>query len=89
MLYNLGVLIDDTARVASGILAGLFGMYFYKKFCTAKITQYRVSSPDTSFYKMGLSYVGGTSGGMLAVGIIIMFAIENIVDFVMTFLNLI
>ena len=89
MLYNFGVLIDDTARVASGILAGLFGMYFYKKFCTEKITQYRISSPDTAFYKMGLSYVGGTSGGMLAVGIILMFAIENIVDFVMTFLNLI
>lgn len=89
MLYNFGVLIDDTARVASGILAGLFGMYFYKKFCTEKITQYRISSPDTAFYKMGLSYVGGTSGGMLAVGIIIMFAIENIADFVMTFLNLI
>lgn len=89
MLYNFGVLIDDTARVASGILAGLFGMYFYKKFCTEKITQYRISSPDTAFYKMGLSYVGGTSGGMLAVGIILMFAIENIADFVMTFLNLI
>ena len=62
---------------------------FYKKFCTEKITQYRISSPDTAFYKMGLSYVGGTSGGMLAVGIILMFAIENIADFVMTFLNLI
>ena len=89
MLYNFGVFIDDTASVASGILAGLFGMYFYKKFCTEKITQYRASSPDTSFYRMGLSYVGGTSGGMLAVGIIIMFALENIADFAMTFFKLI
>lgn len=89
MLYNFGVLIDDTACVASGILAGLFGMYFYKKFCTAKITQYRVSSPDTAFYKMGLSYTGGTSGGMLAVGIIIMFAVQNIMDFIIAILKII
>ena len=89
MLGNLSVVIEDVACVASGILAGLFGMYFYKKFCTEKITEYRISSPDTAFYKMGLSYVGGTSGGMLAVGIILMFAVENIADFVMMFFNLI
>ena len=88
-LGNLGVLINDVANVASGILAGLFGMYFYKKFCNEKITQYRISSPDTAFYKMGLSYSGGTSGGMLAVGIIIMIAVDYIVDFVTTFLQVI
>ena len=89
LLGNLGVLIENTACVASGVLAGLFGMYFYKKFCTEKITQYRTSSPDTTFYKMGLSYVGGTSGGMLAVGIILMLAIQNITDFVITFFKFI
>lgn len=89
LLGNLGVLINDAANVASGILAGLFGMYFYKKFCNEKISGYRVSSPDTAFYKMGLSYSGGTSGGMLAVGIIIMFAVDYIVDFVTTFIQVI
>ncbi len=89
ILGSIAVLIEDTVSVASGLFAGLFGMYIYKKYCTEKITQYRLSDHNNSFYKVGLAYAGGTSGGMLAVGIILIFAVQSIMEFITAILGFI
>ena len=57
---------------------GLFGNYIYMNHCTNAIKKYRASGLDQRYYKLGLASLGGTSGGMLAVGIILFIGIENI-----------
>ena len=71
-------LIDDITCTASGIICGLFGYYIYKNHCVNKILSFRSVQINQGYYHLGLPAIGGVSGGMLAVGIIIMISINNL-----------
>lgn len=74
--------ISQLTDIVSCVVAGIYGFYFYKNHCIGKITSYRSAQADQRFYKMGLAAVGGVSGGMLAVGILLIVAVENVVSFI-------
>ena len=76
--------INELINIATSLLMGIYGFFIYKEHCIKKITEYRAFDADTRFYKIGLASVGGQSGGMLAVGIILFIAVQSIVDFVST-----
>lgn len=70
--------IENVVNIATCILTGIFGYYLYKKHCVKKILSFRENLSEQRYYKMGLSAVGGVSGGMLAIGIVASVAIESI-----------
>ncbi len=70
--------ISDISSFLSFLLCGLFGYNTYKNHCVSKINSYKTYQGDQRYYRLGLASIGGVSGGMLAVGIIIMIGIENI-----------
>lgn len=74
--------LNELINIATCITMGIFGYFIYKEHCIKKITEYKAFDADTRFYKIGLASVGGQSGGMLAVGLIILLGAQSIVDFV-------
>ncbi len=87
ILNGLSTVINELANICAAVFSGLFGMYIYKNHCIKKIKEYRNFQSDQRFYKLGLAAVGGQSGGMLAVGIVMIVAAENIVTFANLFLT--
>lgn len=81
--------LEELINIATCLTMGIFGYFIYKEHCIKKITEYRAFDADTRFYKIGLASIGGQSGGMLAVGIIILFGVQSIVDFVATVYSII
>ena len=77
MLSAIASIIENGANIMSCILCGLFGFYYYKKHCVEKIISYREMGTDIRFYKMGLASIGGVSGGMVVLGIVIMSVVSN------------
>ncbi len=77
ILDVLAGLITDISNFLSFLLTGLFGYHFYKNHCAEKINSFKTFQADQRYYRLGLSSIGGVSGGMLAVGIIIMITVEN------------
>ncbi len=69
--YYAITLIENTSSLVTGVLCGIFGFYWYKNDCVAKIMNYRASQQDPRYYRFGLTAIGGTSGGMLALSIVI------------------
>lgn len=70
--------LEDLASLATCVLCGLFGFYAYKNHCVKSIKGFLQNGIDQRYYRMGLASLGGVSGGMLAVGIITMFVVQNI-----------
>ena len=81
-------LIEEISTLVTAALTGIFGYSIYKKFCFNKITEYKTHHADSTHYRLGLTYLGGTSGGMLALGIIIMLAADYIMTFITTMLSI-
>lgn len=69
--YYAVTLIEDISSITTGVLCGIFGFYWYKNDCVAKIINYRTAQQDPRYYRFGLTAIGGTSGGMLALSIAI------------------
>lgn len=84
ILSMLAELIGNAASIGSCILCGLFGYHFYKEHCINKIHAFRTVQADQRYYRLGLASVGGVSGGMLAVGIIIMLCVNYAASFITT-----
>ncbi len=82
ILNTVASFITDTTDILTCVLTGIYGYYVYKKHCIKKISEYRAQIADNRFYKIGLAAVGGQSGGMLAVGIVLIFAAQSIVNFI-------
>lgn len=72
--------INDFAGTVTAIVMGMFANWFYRCSCVDRIRKYQQSGLDQRYYKLGLSAVGGTSGGMLAVGILIKITVENLLS---------
>ena len=62
---------ESVINIVTAVLAGLFSLRFYKSFAVEKIKEYRVTGGDPRYYKIGLSALGGTSGGMAFLGVVI------------------
>lgn len=80
----ISTFLNEIISIATCVIMGIYGYFIYKEHCIKKITEYRAFDADTRFYKMGLTSIGGRSGGMLAVGIILLLVVQSIVDFVAT-----
>lgn len=80
LLGGIADILDAIQTYGGTALVGMFAMYFYKKHSIKKITAYKASEVDPRYYSYCLSLVGGTSGGMLALGIIIAVLLNSVAD---------
>lgn len=71
--YILVELIRNAITVACTVLLGLFSHYLYKNYCVNKIYAYRNSTADMRYYQFGLLSIGGVSGGLLTLGIALLY----------------
>lgn len=67
-------------KLLSAIVLSLFADSWYKSFAVKKIKVFHASA-DARYYRFGLSAIGGTSGGALALGIIFIFAVSFLLNF--------
>ncbi len=76
--------IADTCEsiidLATMIVSGVFGFYFYKKHCVSSIIRYRNMPVDPRYYKMGLASIGGTSSGMAILGVALLVLVEDLIS---------
>lgn len=89
LLYMAAGFVDNLASILSGVLCGLFGYYFYKEHTVEKIRSFRTIQGDQRFYRLGLASIGGVSGGMLTLGIVILISVNNISSIINTVLAMI
>lgn len=87
ILSYLSPAISGFASLASCLISGMFGMNFYKNYCKKRIVEYRSFVADQRYYRIGLASVGGTSAGMLILGIALYFATNEIVSLLAIFFN--
>ncbi len=87
VLDTVASVIEDISTIATSIITGLFSCYWYKNHCISKIKGFRNMNPDNNYYKLGLMSLGGTSGGMLALGIAMFFGVDYIITFVTTLIT--
>lgn len=64
--------IENVVSLATMIVCGLFAYNIYKNDIVKKINQYKLRDVDPRYYRMGLATIGGTSGGMAFLGVVIM-----------------
>lgn len=74
--------IEQISSLGSFLVSGLFGLWFYKNHSAKKIVKFRRSNVDPRYYKLGLAAVGGTSAGMLILGILIYIVSLNLASVV-------
>ncbi|MBP3599610.1 MAG: zinc ribbon domain-containing protein [Clostridia bacterium] len=68
---KLAYFIDIITSLLTCLLCGLFAFNSYKNHCVEKINYYRTIQADGRYYKLGLAAIGGVSGGMIALGVVI------------------
>ena len=85
--YEIVTVISGLIELVLTIICGLFTHYWYKGHICKTIAKYRASNLDMRYYQMGLMSLGGTSGGMLALGFGIMFFVENILTTIITLIS--
>lgn len=73
-------LLSRIVRIAVTVIVGLFACYWYKGNAVNAIRRYRAANVDPRYYRIGLASVGGTSGGLLALGILIAVFASSIVS---------
>lgn len=81
-------LLSGFVSLGTLIICGIFTHGWYKQHIHNTILKYRSSNVNMRYYQMGLMSLGGTSGGMLALGIAIMFFAENITSIVFSVISL-
>ncbi len=79
--------INSITSLVTAILMGIFSFYLYKEHCVKSIYSFRQNQTDPRYYRLGLASLGGTSGGMLTVGIISMVVVESIASIITTILS--
>lgn len=78
---------ESIINLACALVAGLLGVYIYKKHTAKKISLYKPISNDPNYVKIGLAAAGGTSPGAAVLGLIIISAIANIPSFVFSIIK--
>lgn len=74
--------IDDLVNIALTVVTGIFGYYIYMNHAIEQIKSYKNENNDPRFYQMGISSIGGISGGMLAVGILVMIGSDMVISII-------
>ena len=74
--------VSDVVDIATGIIVGIFALYWYREYATRRIYKYRSCGIDPRYYSIGLSAIGGTSGGMVALGIAVLYIAQTIFDLI-------
>ncbi len=72
-------LLSDIEKGLSVIGLGMFSLYFYKKHTFAKINAVKQLAPEENIYYYTLAARGGTSSGMVALGVVLMIVLSGIV----------
>ncbi len=80
ILLMISSVINFIAEVVTAIVCGLYGFYWYKKHCSQKILTFRSYQGGHPYYKFGIASIGGVSGAMLTLGIVIMLIVTNTAD---------
>ena len=63
--------ISNLINISCTVITGIFAYNWYKKFAVKKIKKLRASNIDMRYYPFALSASGGTSGGAVALGVIL------------------
>lgn len=70
-VYNLLTPLQTVINLTLAIVFGLFGCCIYKKKAVKSIRKYQAGCVNPQYYRFGLAATGGTSGGLVAIGIIV------------------
>lgn len=81
--------INDITSIFCLVVSSLSAYGMYKRKVIDSITRYRANNIDPRYYKMGLTAIGGTSGGMLALGIIILIFVPSLISTILALIILI
>ena len=84
LLNSVANSVENISTVVISVIVGIFGCGWYKNHCIYKIKSFREMNPDNNYYKLGLMSLGGTSGGMLALGILLAFASSYVITLITT-----
>lgn len=76
--------LNTLVSIVSLLITSLFAFHWYKEHAVAKIMHYRTVGIDPRYYTAGLSAIGGTSGGMLFVGILMLFLSSTVEQLIAT-----
>lgn len=88
LLSMLSSSISGIAEIATLVVCGIFGFSHYRTHCINKISNYKIYQAESPYYKFGLASIGGVSGGMLTLGIIIMVLVTNLSDSISVIISL-
>ena len=80
--------IDDLLNMSLAVITGVFGFYIYMNHAIDKIKFYKAENNDTRFYQIGISSLGGVSGGMIAVGILLMIGVDIALSIIASILTI-
>ena len=70
--------VYSSLNIACAVIAGIFGIYFYKKHTQKTITRIKSTVTDQNFVKFALASKGGISVGAVVVGLLIVTFLSNI-----------
>lgn len=84
----IAALIENVSSIATCVICGLFGLNIYKNHCAEKIISYRAVQADSRYYKLGLTAIGGVSGGMATLGVVIMLTVTNLASIISTLIGI-
>lgn len=80
--------ITETANYCAAIIYGIFGMFLYKKHAVKKISNYRSVNLQSEYYGYGIRAIGGVSGGMMALSIVLAVVLQNIINSIPIFFHI-
>lgn len=81
---QISVFVENISCIVTMVLCGLFSYNIYKKHIVKSIEKYRERNIDPRYYHMGLAAIGGTSGGMAVLGVVIMSFITELCTIIAT-----
>lgn len=75
---SLANFLADIENYTATVLGGIFALGLYKNHAIAKIKQYKTTAITDNYYLYRIELLGGTSGGMVVLGIVIHFVANSI-----------
>lgn len=77
--------INNAASLVYTLLLALFANAIYKKHAVRQIQQYSAKNGLSEYYNFGMAALGGTSAGMVVLGVIIMLVFPIVLEMVPAF----
>ncbi len=77
--------INNAARLVYTTVLALFANAIYKKHAVRQIQQYSAKNGLSEYYNFGMASLGGTSAGMVVLGVIIMLVLPILLEMVPVF----